>query len=79
MSSDPRSLAHEVGIGTGLRSRATAGRVENTPFYLPIANGLHITAKLLLNCHIMWPTAATQNMCLSLMVLNNECDAFDCV
>ena len=36
MSSDPRSLAHEVGTGTGLRSYATGGRLENTPFYLPL-------------------------------------------
>ena len=36
MSSDPRSLAHEVGTGTGLRSHATGGRLENTPFYLPL-------------------------------------------
>ena len=26
----------------------------------------------------MWPRAATQNMCLSLMVLNYECGVFDC-
>ena len=36
MSSDPRSLAHEVGIGTGLGSHATGGRLENTLFYLPL-------------------------------------------
>ena len=35
--------------------------------------------RLLLNCHIMWPRAATQNMCLSLMVLNYECGVYDCV
>ena len=36
MSSDPRPLAHEVGIGTVLKSHATGGRLENTPFYLPL-------------------------------------------
>ena len=43
-----------------------------------LANGLYRT-RLLLNCHTMWPRAATQNMCLSLMVLNYECGVFDCV
>ena len=44
-----------------------------------LANGLYITTRLLLNCHVMWPRAATQNICLSLMVLNYECGVFDCV
>ena len=44
-----------------------------------LANCLYITTRLLLNCPIMWPRAATQNMCLSLMVLNYKCGVFDCV
>ena len=32
-----------------------------------------------LNYHIMWPRAAIQNMCLSLMVLNYESGVSDWV
>ena len=35
--------------------------------------------KVIINFHIMWPRAATQNMFLSLVVLNDECGVFDCV
>ena len=35
--------------------------------------------KWLLNCCIIWPTAATKNMCLMLMMLKFECGVFDCV
>ena len=34
---------------------------------------------MVIKFHNMWPRAATQNMCLSLMVLNYEYGVFDCV
>ena len=38
-TSDPSSLAREVGVCTAPRSRATGGRLENIPFYLPLEAG----------------------------------------
>ena len=36
-------------------------------------------SKWLVRFYIMWPRAATQNMCLSLMALKVECGVFGCI